>query len=101
MRWPTFQAIGVIGAHAEGSECDYEVRLLAPSSGMSEDPITGSLNSALAHWLQMQGQLDQPITVAQGTCINRHGRVAITPVDSDTVKIGGQTHILIEGTVRL
>ena len=101
VRWPAFKAIGMIGAHPPGSECDYEVRMLAPSSGMSEDPITGSLNSALAHWLQEQGLLERPITVAQGTRINRHGRVVITPVDPDTVRIGGQTHILIEGTVRL
>ena len=101
VRWPTFKSIGMIGAHPPGAECDYEVRMLAPSSGMSEDPITGSLNSALAHWLQAQGKLERPITVAQGTRINRHGRVAITPVDMATVRIGGQTHILIEGTVRL
>ena len=101
VRWPEFKSIGLIGACPPGSECDYEVRMLAPSSGMSEDPITGSLNSALAHWLQAQGRLEQPVTVAQGTSIGRHGRVAITPVDSATVRIGGQTHILIEGTVRL
>lgn len=101
VRWPTFKSIGMIGAHPPGAECDYEVRMLAPSSGMSEDPITGSLNSALAHWLQTQGKLEKPIVVAQGTRINRHGRVAITPVDPATVRIGGQTHILIEGTVRL
>ncbi len=101
VRWPTFRSIGMIGAHPKGSECDYEVRMLAPSGGMSEDPITGSLNSALAHWLQAQGRLERPITVAQGTRINRHGRVAITPVDAATIKIGGQTHMLIEGTVRL
>ena len=101
VRWPTFKAIGMIGAHPRGSECDYEVRMLAPSSGMSEDPITGSLNSALAHWLQADGQLKDSVTVAQGTCISRHGRVSINPVDSHNVKIGGQTHILIEGTVLL
>ena len=101
VRWPTFKSIGIIGAHPAGGECDYEVRMLAPSSGMSEDPITGSLNSALAHWLQAQGRLERPIVVAQGTRINRHGRVAITPLDADTVGIGGQTHILIEGTVDL
>ena len=101
VRWPTFKSIGMIGAHPPGAECDYEVRMLAPSSGMSEDPITGSLNSALAHWLQARGKLEQSITVAQGTRIDRHGRVAIRPVDTDTVRIGGQTHILIEGTVRL
>lgn len=101
VRWPTFKSIGVIGVHPATHECDYEVRMLAPSSGMSEDPITGSLNSALAHWLQSEGRLDSPVTVAQGTRIDRHGRVAITPLDNQQVKIGGQTHILIEGTVRL
>ena len=101
VRWPAFRSIGVIGAHPPGSGCDYEVRMLAPSSGMSEDPITGSLNSALAHWLQADGLLKQPLSVAQGTCIERHGRVAITPAADGAVRIGGQTHILIEGTVLL
>ncbi|MCP4391291.1 MAG: PhzF family phenazine biosynthesis protein, partial [Gammaproteobacteria bacterium] len=50
VRWPAYKSISFIGAHPPGSECEYEVRHLAPSSGMSEDPITGSLNSALAHW---------------------------------------------------
>jgi PhzF family phenazine biosynthesis protein len=101
VRWPEYNALGFIGAHAEGGECQYEVRMLAPSSGMSEDPITGSLNSALAHWLQAEGRLTQAVTVAQGTKINRHGRVSMRPVGSSKVMIGGQTHILIEGSLRL
>ncbi len=101
VRWPQFKSIGFIGAHPSGAECQYEVRHLAPSSGMSEDPITGSLNSALAHWLQAAGRLPQAVTVAQGTSIGRHGRVAIDPVDQRNVKIGGQTHILIEGEITL
>lgn len=101
VRWPEFRAIGLLGAHPQGAECDFEVRMLAPSSGMSEDPITGSLNSALAHWLQSQGRLQQALTIAQGTSIGRHGRVAMVPLDDGRVSIGGQTHILIDGTVRL
>jgi PhzF family phenazine biosynthesis protein len=101
VRWPVFKGIGIIGAHPAGAECDFEVRMLAPSSGMSEDPITGSLNSALAHWLQAEGRLKHAVTVAQGTCIDRHGRVSINPIDDKNVRIGGQTHILIEGTVLL
>lgn len=102
VRWPTSQYIGLIGAHPANAECDYEVRLLAPSSGMSEDPITGSLNSALAHWLQAEGRLPKPVMVAQGTAINRYGRVSIRlSQDGSNIQIGGQTHILIEGTVVL
>ena len=101
VKWPEFTPIGLIGAHPKGHECDFEVRMLAPSSGMSEDPITGSLNAALAHWMRDNGQLEKPITVAQGTKINRHGRVSIKPGDNGQVFIGGDTHILIDGEVLL
>jgi len=101
VRWPVFKSVCFLGAHPPGAECQYEVRLLAPSSGMSEDPITGSLNSALAHWMQAEGRLPRAVTVAQGTSIGRHGRVAIDPVDQHNVKIGGQTHILIDGEISL
>ena len=103
VRWPTFKAIGLIGAHPPNSECDYEVRMLAPSSGMSEDPITGSLNSALAHWMHADGRLTGPVTIAQGTTIKRHGRVSVRPEGGDGAKIfiGGTSHVLIEGTVTL
>jgi PhzF family phenazine biosynthesis protein len=102
VRWPTFKGIGLIGAHPRGAECDYEVRMLAPSSGMSEDPITGSLNSAIAQWMQAEGRLQGPITIAQGTAIGRRGRVSIRPgKDKGAILVGGQTHILIRGTVAL
>ena len=101
VRWPAFNSLGFIGAHVATAECDFEVRMLAPSSGMSEDPITGSLNSALAHWMQTLGQLPDPVRVAQGTRIGRQGRVAVRPLDENNVSIGGQTHVLIEGEVRL
>jgi PhzF family phenazine biosynthesis protein len=102
VKWPAFKSIGLIGAHPPGSECDFEVRMLAPSSGMSEDPITGSLNAALAHWLYAEGRLTTAITVAQGSMINRHGRVSIRPdADTDKILIGGDTHIVIDGYVTL
>jgi len=103
VRWPEFKAIGLIGRQPDDNECDYEVRMLAPSSGMSEDPITGSLNSALAVWMHAQGRLKDRIIVAQGTKINRHGRVYINtdPTAEGKILIGGQTHILVEGNVVL
>jgi len=103
VRWPNEKSIGLIGRHEAGSECDFEVRMLAPSSGMSEDPITGSLNSALAHWRLDNYELNEKILVAQGTTINRHGRVHITPHPGipGQARIGGNTNILIEGSVFL
>ncbi len=100
VRWPEFKSIGLIGPHPVGSECDYEVRMLAPSSGMKEDPITGSLNAALAQWLAGQGRLKNSLTVAQGTQIGRVGRVHIRPAGGK-ILVGGQTTLLIEGTVTL
>ena len=93
--WPEFNPIGLIGVHPAGSECQYEVRMLAPSSGMSEDPITGSLNAAIAHWMYEESRLPPQIAVAQGTKINRHGRIFINH-DSATpgrIMIGGQTFV--------
>ncbi len=101
VRWPEFRSIGLLGAHPAGGECDFEVRMLAPSSGMSEDPITGSLNSALSHWLQRDGELTRPLVMAQGGVIERHGRVYLTPRDNGEIGVGGQTHVLIEGSVLL
>jgi len=101
--WPNEESIGLIGPHEPESECDFEVRMLAPSSGMSEDPITGSLNSALAHWRLHNNELDKKILVRQGTKINRQGRVHITPSSEvpGQASIGGHTNILIDGTVLL
>lgn len=103
VRWPEFQAVGLIGAREPGGECDYEVRMLAPSSGMSEDPITGSLNSALSHWFHDLGQLNGDLRIAQGTVIGRQGRVhwRPDPAAPGTVRIGGETQMLISGTVTI
>lgn len=95
--------LALIGAHADGAECAYEVRNIAPSSGMVEDPITGSLNAAIAHWLAAEGRLPAEMTVAQGTAINRAGRVryARGAEDPAQVLIGGAVNVLIDGQVTL
>ena len=103
VRWPEFKPIGLIGPHPGSSEIDYEVRMLAPSSGMDEDPITGSLNSALACWLAEQDRLEQNLLVAQGTKIGRTGRVHIRRDgdDQSRILIGGHTNILISGELSI
>jgi predicted PhzF superfamily epimerase YddE/YHI9 len=102
LRYPEFLGVGLIGPHAPDSECQFEVRVLATSSGMSEDPITGSLNAAIAQWMYGAGQWRSPVTVAQGTRIGREGRVFIRRDDqSGIIWIGGETRILIEGMLTL
>jgi PhzF family phenazine biosynthesis protein len=103
VRWPEFKAIGLIGAHRPGAPSDYEVRMLAPSSGMSEDPITGSLNAAIAHWMHAEGRLSRNLTISQGTCIGRSGLIHIRrdSLDPARILIGGKTQILIEGYLEL
>lgn len=101
VRWPAFKGIGLFAPQAPGSECDYEVRMLAPSSGMSEDPITGSLNAAIAKWMLASGRLQKPYLVAQGTSIGRSGRVTVNAGSDGVAWIGGQVHIVIEGQVHI
>ena len=73
--------------------------MLAPSSGMSEDPITGSLNAAIACWFRKAGRLYGPLIVSQGTKIERAGRVSINAIEEGSLLIGGEVHILIRGEV--
>jgi predicted PhzF superfamily epimerase YddE/YHI9 len=64
---------------------------------MSEDPITGSLNAAIAQWMYSQGHCID--AVAQGTCVGRRGRLFIRR-EGGSVWIGGHTQILIDGKLR-
>ncbi len=98
--FPEERAIGLLGAHAPGGEADVEVRMVDIWHGVKEDPITGSLNAAIACWLKGEGRLDRSYVAAQGTRIGRHGRVHVRPRGED-VLIGGDVTVLIEGTVDL
>jgi PhzF family phenazine biosynthesis protein len=97
-----FPGLGLFGPHQPGSECQFETRNLGPNSGTTEDPITGSLNAAIACWMYGAGHWRNPLTIAQGTCLGRQGRLFCRRDDeTGTVWIGGQTWILIEGTLSL
>lgn len=100
LRYPEFLGIGLIGAHPPGSECAYEVRMLAASAG-AEDPVTGSLNAAIAHWMYGAGLWRDPVVIAQGTCIGREGRLHIRrDAATGTIWVGGRTVMMIEGVLR-
>ncbi|WP_299354977.1 PhzF family phenazine biosynthesis protein [uncultured Shimia sp.] len=103
VRWPEFVGVSLFGALPKGGPFDYETRNISPSSGMSEDPITGSLNAAIACWLLAEDRLPDSAIAAQGTKMGRSGRVYYRrdPQRPGKVLIGGQSHILIEGVLNL
>ncbi len=92
--------IGVI-APAAVPEYQFEVRAFVPEVGGPEDPVTGSLNAALAQWFFATGLMPaQSYIVAQGTMLGRDGRVHIERIGHD-IWIGGATTTCITGTLTL
>ncbi|WP_309130681.1 PhzF family phenazine biosynthesis protein [Brevibacterium sp.] len=89
--------IGVIGAHTEDSDHEYEIRAFAPGMGIVEDPVTGSLNASVAQWLIREGLAPDKYTATQGTAIGRAGVISITR-EGDQVWVGGATTICFSGT---
>ncbi len=92
--------LGVVGAHAAGSEVQFEVRAFIPSDAVAEDPVTGSLNAGLAQWLIGAGLAPPRYVAAQGAALGRAGRIFVEHDGAD-VWVGGHVSDCIEGTVRL
>lgn len=90
--WAAFDGldIGVAGLHPEGSEVALEVRAFCPGLGITEDPVTGSLQAGLAGWLTATGRLPSSYVAAQGAALQRRGRVHVDVVDG-VVRVGGAT----------
>lgn len=80
---------------------DLEVRAFAASTGVDEDPVTGSLNASLAQWLIADDRMPLRYEAAQGQCLGRNGRVRIERDDAGQVWVGGQSVICIDGTATL
>ncbi len=90
------QFIGVAGVRHDGN---LEVRAFYPVRGaMAEDPVCGSLNGALAHWLPDLDVVAFPYDASQGAAVGRDGRLHVSTHDDD-IWISGVTRTLIEGTL--
>ena len=92
--------VGVIGPHAAGAPCQFEVRAFAAPIGIPEDPVTGSLNASLAQWLIGAGMAPAQYIAAQGTRMERSGRVHIRS-EGDTVWVGGHSVSCVRGELSL
>ncbi len=92
--------VGVIGTHGNDGIA-FEVRAFFPgNSGMVEDPVTGSLNAALAQWLIGAHLAPPQYVAAQGTAMGRAGRVHVEQ-DGDTIWVGGSSVTCVDGQVLL
>ncbi|UVI37979.1 PhzF family phenazine biosynthesis protein [Brevibacterium spongiae] len=113
---PDFSAIpdaklGVLGAHPDASEHEYEIRAFVPGVGVAEDPVTGSLNASVAQWLIGAGLAPDSYTATQGTALGRAGVISISAeaanpgADPDAagadpdIWVGGATTVCFRGTV--
>lgn len=89
--------IGAVGP--TGGDPAIEVRAFFRAGGTAaEDPVTGSLNAALAQWLLADGTLSAPYVAAQGTALGRAGRVHVDQSD-DEIWVGGDAVTCIDGTI--
>lgn len=92
--------VGVVGSYPSGSDCAVEVRAFCrPDLGLGEDPVTGSLNAALAQWL-IGSVLPDSYIASQGTALQRRGRVHVEKL-GDEIWVGGTTVTTITGELGL
>ena len=93
--------VGPAGGNLSADQVAIEVRAFFRANGQPvEDPVTGSLNAALAQWLLGNGALTAPYVAAQGTALGRAGRVFIEQAEGE-IWVGGDAVTAIRGEVQL
>jgi PhzF family phenazine biosynthesis protein len=95
--------VGVVGPHKSMHEPrtettpDFEVRAFFPQGeSTGEDPVTGSLNAAVAQWLIEAGLAPAQYVAAQGTVLGRAGRVHVR-AEGSQIWVGGGVHTVVHG----
>lgn len=92
--------VGVVGPYAHGSPIQHELRAFATSQGIPEDPVTGSLNAAVAQWLFAEQRVPARYVAAQGARMERAGRIYVER-EGEVTWVGGEVSVAISGTVRI
>ena len=89
--------LGVVGPQEPGHDAAFEVRAFIGGGGY-EDPVTGSLNASLAQWLIGAGLAKPSYVAAQGTALQRAGRVYLRK-DGEDIWVGGDVVTVIQGEI--
>lgn len=99
--WEGRIEIGLIGAHPAGSAVAWEIRTLFTDAfgGIIEDPVTGSFNAAAAQWLRESGRVTGGYIAAQGTRLDRRGRIFVDYDASGQAWIGGRSMTIAGGSL--
>lgn len=97
------QKVGVAAAYLASGDAGphLEVRAFAAPIGITEDPVTGSLNASLAQWLIEDKHMPARYVAAQGARLDRAGRVHIERDVHGQVWVGGEAVTCIDGSVML
>jgi trans-2,3-dihydro-3-hydroxyanthranilate isomerase len=108
---PDFGALGRVTDYGiscfAGSGTDWKTRMFAPTSGVPEDPATGSAAGPLAMHLARHGRIgfDQEIEISQGDEIGRpsklFARVTGTAEGVESIEVGGSAVVVARGEFRL
>jgi len=108
---PDFGALGKITDYGisclAGSGEKWKTRMFAPTSGVPEDPATGSAAGPLAMHLARHGRISfgDEIEISQGDEIGRpsklYARVTGTAEKVDTIEVGGSAVVVARGEFRL
>lgn len=91
--------VGLVAPHPEGGRVAYEVRaFFADATGrLAEDPVTGSLNAAIAQYLFEGGLAADEYVAAQGQKAGADGRVHVRRDSDGAVWVGGVVRAVAMG----
>jgi PhzF family phenazine biosynthesis protein len=86
----------IVTAPGDG-DVDYVVRFFAPSAGIDEDPVTGSISCELApYWTERLGQ-----RMLRGRQLSERGGELRCEVVGDRVRIAGTARLYLQGTLEV
>lgn len=100
-RAPLGLNFGLVGPCPAGSDVGFEVRgfFADPAWRLVEDPVTGSLNAAIAQTLFGQGLATGAYLAGQGQKVGADGRVHCRRADDGAVWIRGRVASIAEQAV--
>jgi phenazine biosynthesis protein PhzF family len=93
VRAPVGTDVALVGPIDGGDTAQWEVRAFFsdPSGKLVEDPVTGSLNAAVAQYLFGKGLEQHSYVAAQGRKVGAEGRVYCSQEPAGEIWIAGQT----------